>query len=118
MGMKMVEQAVVRVDGSLAEEVRTYSRISGVSISRVLDEAISEWLEVKAVVKLSTLHEAIKARGPKAKLTQGEKELLARYEHVEGEGNVYHLHNDAPVPVEWRGGGSGRFATKEEMDRL
>ena len=54
-----MEQATVRIDGKLAEEIRTYSRVTGVSVSRALDEAISEWLEVKAMVRLSTLHENI-----------------------------------------------------------
>lgn len=98
----MVEQAVVRIDGKLAEEVRTYCRITGISISHALDEAVSEWLEVNALIKLRTMHEAIKARGPKAKLNRREQELLARHEHSDSDGSIYHLHNGEPVPQQWR----------------
>jgi hypothetical protein len=99
-----MEQAVVRIDGKLAEEVRTYCRITGLPITQVLNEAISQWLEVPAITKLSILHEDIKRRGPKAKLNMRELELLARYEaqDPDGDKNVYHLHNDEPVPLVWR----------------
>jgi hypothetical protein len=96
-----MEQAVVRVDGNLAEEVRTYCRITGVPITQVLDEAISRWLEAVAPARLSGLHEGIKERGPNAKLNFRELELLGRYEKT-AEGHTYHLHNEEPVPAQFR----------------
>jgi hypothetical protein len=96
-----MEQAVVRIDGRLALEVRTYCRITGLPITQVLDEAVNKWLESTATARLSGLHEDIKARGPKAKLNGRELELLGRYEQTP-DGGTYHLHNDDPVPMEFR----------------
>jgi hypothetical protein len=96
-----MEQAVVRVDGNLAEEVRTYCRITGVPITQVLDEAISRWLETVAISRLSAMHEGIKERGPNAKLNFRELELLGRYEKT-ADSQRFHLHNDEPVPHTFR----------------
>jgi hypothetical protein len=80
----MVDKALVRIDGRIATEVRTFCRITGISISTVLDQAPTEFIERGGLLQpIENMHANIKRRmeenGTKVRLTTGERELLARY---------------------------------------
>lgn len=51
----MAEQSTVRIESALVDSVRDYSEKTGVSISRVLDEAVSMWLKNVAPARLKAL---------------------------------------------------------------
>jgi hypothetical protein len=109
----MPVQSVVRVDSKLLDEVQTYCRITGVSVSTVLDEAVSHWIESGRLHSplesmLKKIQERVAKNGPKARLTLREHELLGRYlpqeDLKDGEKPHYaiHLHNNDPVPMHLR----------------
>jgi hypothetical protein len=109
----MPDQSVVRVDTHLLDEVQTYCRITGISLTTVLNEAVAAWIEGGRLHSrlepiLKQVQERVAAKGSKARLSLREQELLARYlpqnDLAEGEEphNAIHLHNNDPVPMEWR----------------
>jgi antitoxin component of RelBE/YafQ-DinJ toxin-antitoxin module len=109
----MPEQSVVRVDSKLLDEVQTYCRITGMSVSTVLNQMLAEFIErgdlhIRLESMLKKVQERVEKNGSKARLSMGEQELLARYlpqeDLKDGEEPYYtiHLHNNEPVPVKWR----------------
>jgi hypothetical protein len=109
----MPDQSVVRVDTHLLDEVQTYCRITGISLTTVLNEAVAAWIEgshlhLPLERMLKQVQDRVEAKGSKARLSLREQELLGRYlpqeDLKEGEEPQYaiHLHNNDPVPMEWR----------------
>jgi antitoxin component of RelBE/YafQ-DinJ toxin-antitoxin module len=120
----MPEQSVVRVDSKLLDEVQTYCRITGMSVSTVLNQMLAEFIErgdlhIRLESMLKKVQERVEKNGSKARLSMGEQELLARYlpqEELEPGEEPYstiHLHNNEPVPVKWRNA-FGREMTRVE----
>lgn len=83
----MSPQSTVRLDSDVVDEVRTYSRITGVPINRVIEDAVERYLNVVGMVRLAGMIQEIKQRG--GWLSEGEKELLSRTD----DGGAVHLHN-------------------------
>lgn len=60
-----IPYAVVRLDGKLMEQLRTYGRHTGVSAKRCVDEAVANWLKTVAPARLEYLgisHREIKRK--------------------------------------------------------
>jgi len=108
----MPDQSIVRVDSKLLDEVQTYCRITGISLTTVLNEAVANWIESGRLhIPLESVLAKVQARveksGPNARLTFRELELLGRYLPQglkKGEKPHYaiHLHNNDPVPMHLR----------------
>jgi hypothetical protein len=109
----MPDQSIVRVDSKLLDEVQTYCRITGISLTTVLNEAVAAWIEggrlhIPLESMLAKVQERVEKNGSNARLTLREHELLARYlpqeDLQEGEKPHYaiHLHNNDPVPMQYR----------------
>ena len=66
-----------RLDGELAEKLSLYSSLTRVPVHRCIDEAVRNWLDTVAVVRLALIYEEIESRGRNARLSPSEKELVA-----------------------------------------
>jgi hypothetical protein len=103
----MSPQSTVRLDSDVVDELRTYSRLTGVPINRVIEDAIEQHMTTIQARLHFWRKQALQKTG---KLTKAEQELLARYlpqpedqlEPGEKPYDTFHLHNQDPVPVEWR----------------
>jgi Ribbon-helix-helix domain len=116
----MTQTPTVRVEPELYEQMRNYSRLTGVPISSMVNDALAARLDVWArdlyerreiVLKRQAQH---KKRGFVPTLTALEQELLDRFQpqkepyeegDLDSDGNprmVLHLHNHEPVPKKWR----------------
>ncbi len=109
----MPDQSIVRVDTRLLDEVQTYCRITGISLTTVLNEAVAAWIEgchLHAPLErmLKQVQDRVNEKGSQARLSMRELELLGRYlpqeDLKEGEEPYYtiHLHNNDPVPMQFR----------------
>ena len=65
-----------RLDGELAEKLSLYSSLTRVPVHRCIDEAVRNWLDTVAVVRLALIYEEIERRGFNG-LSPSEKELVA-----------------------------------------
>jgi hypothetical protein len=66
-----------RLDGELAEKLSLYSSLTRIPVYSCIDEAVSNWPDTVAVVRLALIYEEIERRRPNARLSPSEKELVA-----------------------------------------
>jgi hypothetical protein len=73
----MSPQSTARLDADVVGEVRTYSRLSGVPINRVIEDAVEQYLGTVGRARLAGMIAEIKKRGS-GWLSEAERELLDR----------------------------------------
>jgi hypothetical protein len=119
----MAPQSTVRLNSDVVDELRTYSRITGIPINRVIEDAIEhhmDWL----FISLNRMLDDIRKKGPAAKLSRAQAELLSRVDDA----GVIHLHNKAvafgkpvaptPPPIMSSGWYAGFEPTLEQVPKL
>jgi hypothetical protein len=87
-------QSTVRIDSNLVDELRTYQKLTGIPISKSIEEAVDHHLNI-IHSRLQIALAEIKAKGPDARLNKAEKELMSR---VTSDGAI-HLHDKERIAV-------------------
>jgi hypothetical protein len=78
-------QVNARIDKELYGQLRLYSAITQVPVSRCIADAVGKWIERTAVVRLAGEYENIVSRGHHARRTLAEKELAEIVHEERGE---------------------------------
>jgi hypothetical protein len=99
----MSTQTTVRLNSDVVGEVRTYSRLTGMPINRVIEDAVERYLEVVGMVRLAGMIDEVKKRSS-GWLSEAERELLNRQDAS----GAIHLHDEAPEAVFNENGVGGR----------